>query len=65
MDFQENASNGRSDTAEQAFRSSIKELFILDRLQPSLTGLWSMHGQCKFWSFRKSPRMEAEIQPKR
>jgi hypothetical protein len=64
MNFQENVSNGRPDTAEKAFRSSSKEHFLLDRLQPSLTSLWSMHGECKFWSFSKSPRMEFEIQPK-
>lgn len=65
MDFHKNASNGRQDTADKALRSPRKEPFILDRLQPSLTSLWRMHSECKFWSFRKSPRMEAEIQPKR
>jgi len=65
MDFQENASNGRPDTADKALRSPCKEPFIVDRLQPSLTSLCSMHGECKFWSFRKSRPMEAEIQPKR
>jgi hypothetical protein len=65
MDFQENASNGRPDTAEQVFRSLSEEPFILNRLQSSLTSLCSMHGECKFWSFSKSPRMEAEIQPKK
>jgi hypothetical protein len=65
MDFQEDASNGRPDTTDKALRSSYKEPFTLDRVQPSLVSLWSMHGECKFWRFRKSPRMEAEIQPKR
>lgn len=65
MDFQENASNGRPGTADKALRSSYREPFIFDRLQPSLTSMWDMHGECKCWSSRKSSRMEAEIQPRR
>ena len=65
MNYKENPFKGSQDTTGKVLCTPSKVPLINDQSESKLHHLWQMQGECEVCSFRKIPRMEAEIHAKR